>query len=134
MTSWFSSFLIFLTKWLIFRYDFVAYEPINNIGALLKRFWDLDFWLESPYLENSEIYTIATLTGHACLAVGDYTAIVPNGPYRKEKLHLALQEAGEIIGDQFDCSTLRRGDYEFHMGKDEQSDVLQVTFYWIGIN
>ena len=80
------------------------------------------------HMENSEIYTIATLTGHACLAVGDYTAIVPNGPYRKEKLHLALQEAGEIIGDQFDCSTLRREDYEFHMGKDEQSDVLQVTF------
>ena len=27
---------------------FVAYEPINDIGALLKRFWYLDFWLESP--------------------------------------------------------------------------------------
>ena len=63
--------------------------------------------------------------------MGDYTAIVPNGPYRKEKLHLALQEAGEIIGDQFDCSTLRRDDYEFHMGKDEQSDVLQVGYVQI---
>jgi len=81
----------------------------------------------SENFPNPEIYTIATLTGHACLAVGDYTAIVPNGPYRKEKLHLALQEAGEIIGDQFDCSTLRREDYEFHMGKDEQSDVLQCN-------
>lgn len=76
-----------------------------------------------------EIYTIATLTGHACLAVGDYTATVANGPYRKAKLDFKLQEAGEIIGDQFDVSTLRREDYEFHMGKDEQSDVLQVFLF-----
>jgi len=78
-------------------------------------------------LPNPEIYTIATLTGHACLAVGDYTAICPNGPYRKEKLDWKLQAAGEIIGDQFDVSTIRREDYEFHMGKDEQSDVLQCN-------
>merc|ERR1711953_1357272 len=78
-------------------------------------------------LSDPEIYTIATLTGHACLAVGDYTAIVPNGPYRRENLHLKLQEAGEQIGDQFDCSTLRREDYLFHKGKDEQSDVLQCN-------
>merc|ERR1719443_1411303 len=37
-------------------------------------------------LVDPVIYTIATLTGHACLAVGDYTAIVPNGPYRRENL------------------------------------------------
>jgi len=78
-------------------------------------------------LVDPEIYTIATLTGHACLAVGDYTAIVPNGPYRRENLHLKLQEAGEKIGDQFDCSTLRREDYLFHKGQDEQSDVLQCN-------
>ena len=45
--------MIFLTKWLIFDMTlmelFVASEPTNNIGALLKCFWDLDFWLESPY-------------------------------------------------------------------------------------
>jgi len=78
-------------------------------------------------LPNPEIYTIATLTGHACLAVGDYTAVVANGPYRRAKLDLKLQEAGEIVGDQFDVGTIRREDYEFHMGKDEQSDVLQCN-------
>ena len=66
------------------------------------------------------------MTGHACLAVGDYTAVVANGPFRRAKLDLKLQEAGEIVGDQFDVGTIRREDYEFHMGKDEQSDVLQV--------
>lgn len=86
-------------------------------------------WLDMLYLCFLEIYTIATLTGHACLAVGDYTATVANGPYRKAKLDFKLQEAGEIIGDQFDVSTLRREDYEFHMGKDEQSDVLQVFLF-----
>ena len=32
---------------------FVAYEPINIISALLKRFWDLDFWPESPYFQGN---------------------------------------------------------------------------------
>jgi len=76
-------------------------------------------------LPDPEIYTIATLTGHVCIAYGTYTAIVPNGPYRDANLHHRLQENGEIIGDPFDVSSLRREDYEFHMGKDEQSDVLQ---------
>lgn len=78
-------------------------------------------------LPDPEIYTIATLTGHACLAVGDYTAIVPNGPYSRAGLHHKLQAKGELIGDQFDVSTLRREDYLFHMGKDEQSDILQCN-------
>ena len=66
------------------------------------------------------------MTGHACIAFGTYTGIVANGPYRKAKLDFKLAEMGELIGDQFDVSTLRREDYEFHMGKDEQSDILQV--------
>ena len=60
LTSWFSSFLIFLTKWLIFRYGpngtFRCLSTNNTIGAFLKRFWDLDFWLESPYSRTLNIY------------------------------------------------------------------------------
>merc|ERR1711892_629062 len=78
-------------------------------------------------LPNPEIYTIATLTGHVCVAYGNYTAIVPNGPYKAAGLHHKLQENGELIGDPFDVSSLRREDYQFHMGKDEQSDILQCN-------
>ena len=79
-------------------------------------------------MPDPEIYTIATLTGHACIAFGTYSGIVANGPYHKAKLDLKLAEMGEMIGDQFDVSTLRREDYLFHMGKDEQSDILQVEY------
>ena len=41
---------------------------------------------------------------------------------------------GELIGDQFDVSTLRREDYEFHMGKDEQSDILQVNHFYLNLS
>ena len=66
-----------------------------------------------------------------CVAYGNYTAIVPNGPFRQAGLHHKLQENGEIIGDPFDVSSLRREDYQFHMGKDEQSDILQVQTVFI---
>ena len=77
---------------------------------------------------DPEFYTIATLTGHACLAYGTYSGIVANGPYNRAKLDRKLQESGEMVGDQFDVGTLRREDFEYHMGKDEQTDVLQVLF------
>ena len=74
------------------------------------------------------------MTGHACIAFGTYSGIVANGPYRKAKLDFKLAEMGELIGDQFDVSTLRREDYEFHMGKDEQSDILQVNNFHLPPN
>lgn len=33
--------------------------------------------------------------------------------------------AGEVLGDMFEVSTIRREDYEFHKGKSEYEDVLQ---------
>lgn len=75
---------------------------------------------------DPEFYTIATLTGHAKLAYGSYSGIVANGPYHRAKLDRKLQESGETVGDQFDVGTLRREDFEYHIGKDEQTDVLQA--------
>ena len=53
LSSWFSIFWFFWPNDSFFDMAlmefFVAYEPINNIGALLKCFWDLDFWPDSPY-------------------------------------------------------------------------------------
>ena len=51
--------------------------------------------------------TIATLTGHAVLAVGPYSAIMDNGPARAENVAGAVQAAGDKVGDMFEISTVR---------------------------
>lgn len=35
--------------------------------------------------------------------------------------------AGEVLGDVFEVSRIRREDYEFHKGKSEYEDILQCN-------
>lgn len=35
--------------------------------------------------------------------------------------------AGEVLGDVFEVSTIRREDYNFHKGKSEYEDILQCN-------
>merc|ERR1711908_174027 len=49
--------------------------------------------------------TMATLTGHAVLAVGDYSTIMDNGPARAAGTAPKVQAAGEDIGDMFEITT-----------------------------
>ncbi|XP_062912903.1 putative aminopeptidase W07G4.4 [Mobula hypostoma] len=75
-----------------------------------------------------ELFTIATLTGHAIRAVGcNYSIIMDNGPARWAKTAQEIQEAGDEVGDPFEISTIRRDDYEFHKGKSEYEDILQCN-------
>ena len=77
---------------------------------------------------NPHLMTLATLTGHAVLAVGKYTAIMDNGPARKEKLAQKIQETGERFGDPFEISTMRKDDFDFIKDKcGEFVDVLQCN-------
>ncbi|XP_054154214.1 putative aminopeptidase W07G4.4 isoform X2 [Oppia nitens] len=79
-------------------------------------------------LVNPSIFTIATLTGHCCLAVGDnYSIIMDNGPARQLRTAETVQSAGHEIGDPFEISTIRREDYEFNIGKSEYEDILQCN-------
>ncbi|XP_029658475.1 putative aminopeptidase W07G4.4 isoform X1 [Octopus sinensis] len=79
-------------------------------------------------VKNAHIFTIATLTGHAVLAMGpDYTAVMDNGPAKKKKMSQTLQDVGHSIGDLFEISNIRREDYSFHAGKSEYEDVLQCN-------
>lgn len=79
-------------------------------------------------LPNPHLYTIATLTGHACLAVGEgYSICVDNGPARAEAHSYRLKENSEIVGDPFEISTLRREDFAFHSGQVYGEDVLQCN-------
>lgn len=75
---------------------------------------------------NPHLMTIATLTGHAVLAVGEgYSIAMDNGPAHKDDEARKLHECGEKIGDPVEVSIIRREDFEFHKGKGEGDDVLQ---------
>lgn len=71
-----------------------------------------------------ELYTVATLTGHAALAKGPYSALVPNGHARRQKLPDALFEAGETYGDPTEISWSRREDFDFVKGHTLCDDLL----------
>ncbi len=73
---------------------------------------------------NPHIMTIATLTGHAVLAVGPYTAVMDNGVAKKEQFALKLQSTGETYGDMFEVSTVRKEDFEFI--KDKSGAFVEV--------
>jgi len=77
---------------------------------------------------NPHLMTFATLTGHAVVAMGPYTALVDNGPARAAGFSRAMFETGEECGDQFEISSLRRDDYEkVWDGSKEFVDVLQCN-------
>ncbi|PVD31088.1 hypothetical protein C0Q70_10366 [Pomacea canaliculata] len=78
--------------------------------------------------KNPELFTIATLTGHAIRAVGpNYTIILNNGPAKKISVACKLQEAGDLFADPFEISTIRKEDYDFHKGPSEYEDILQCN-------
>ncbi|XP_074641735.1 putative aminopeptidase W07G4.4 [Tubulanus polymorphus] len=77
---------------------------------------------------NPHLFTIATLTGHAVLAMGpSYSIIMDNGPARKLGTAYSVQNAGDVMGDPFEISTVRREDYEAAKGPSEYEDVLQCN-------
>merc|ERR1711872_1163652 len=77
---------------------------------------------------DPQLFTIATLTGHACIAVGDYSAVMDNGPARQAGVAVSLQKAGSKVGDMLEVSTIRREDWEFNMDKSgEFVSILQCN-------
>ncbi|ODM98223.1 putative aminopeptidase W07G4.4 [Orchesella cincta] len=86
-------------------------------------------WAKEDALKykNTHLMTIATLTGHAVLALGPYTAVVDNGPARKENFSLKIQRVGEGIGDMMDISSLRREDLKFIKSTGVGEDLLQCN-------
>jgi len=77
---------------------------------------------------DPQLMTIATLTGHACLAVGGYSIIMDNGPAKAAGTAIKVQQAGENIGDMFEISTIRREDWDFIQDKSgEFVSVLQCN-------
>lgn len=76
---------------------------------------------------NPTLFSIATLTGHAALSYGPYSAILENGPARACGLGDAIERAGEAFGDPFERSRLRPEDYAFIVGRSIAEDVLSCN-------
>lgn len=82
----------------------------------------------SENIQNPEMFTVATLTGHCCMAVGfNYSIILDNGPAREKQTAQLLTQAGDQVGDLFETSTIRSEDYKFNIGKSEYEDILQCN-------
>ncbi|XP_022783674.1 putative aminopeptidase W07G4.4 [Stylophora pistillata] len=76
----------------------------------------------------THIVTIATLTGHARIAVGPaYSIVIDNGPAARTKFAQNIQKAGHDMGDPFEISTVRREDYDFVKAHSEYAEVLQCN-------
>lgn len=77
-------------------------------------------------LPNVQMFTMATLTGHAVRSVGPYVATMDNGPARATRHSFRLQDAGHVYGDPLEVSTMRREDFEALECKTSRADILQL--------
>ena len=50
-----------------------------------------------------------------------------NGPGRSNKVDAEMQNSGELIGDPYEISRIRKEDYDNHKGKSEYEDLTQVS-------
>ncbi|XP_068896981.1 putative aminopeptidase W07G4.4 [Tenebrio molitor] len=75
---------------------------------------------------NPHLFTVATLTGHAYLAVGEgYSIVMDNGPAYKAGNSGRLQLGGDAVGDAFEVSRIRAEDFEMHRGAAVGDDIKQ---------
>jgi len=79
-------------------------------------------------MPDPHLFTIATLTGHAHLAVGvGYSIVMDNGPARDQGHGNELKKNGDLIGDPFEISTIQREDFSAHQSKILGEDVIQAN-------
>ncbi len=75
---------------------------------------------------SSSLFTVATLTGHACNTVGvGYSICMDNGPAKSKGLASKLFNSGHLYGDPCEVSNLRREDFSFVKAKESECDVYQ---------
>ncbi len=95
---------------------------INNFNFLLK------MKQRALTMPDPHLFTIATLTGHAHLAVGNgYSIVMDNGPAREQGHGNELKRNGDLIGDPFEISTIQREDFNAHQSKIIGEDVIQAN-------
>jgi leucyl aminopeptidase len=90
---------------------------------------DLLSHLRKDALEAAQpvLFSVATLTGHAGRAVGQYGLAVENAPARRAGIARALAEQGELWGDPFEVTRSRREDFAFVRARSRADDVLSCN-------
>lgn len=76
---------------------------------------------------NPQMFSIATLTGHAARSIGPYTALVENGPARRDGLSQKMVYNGDLWADPCEISRSRREDWSFIAPKTKADDVLSCN-------
>ncbi|KAI8365187.1 uncharacterized protein BYT42DRAFT_505763 [Radiomyces spectabilis] len=75
----------------------------------------------------SLLFTVATLTGHALRAYDCYGITLDNGFARKNKVSKRIHDAGHILADPFEISTMRREDVAVVQPGRSSEDVVQAN-------
>ncbi|MFC4701681.1 M17 family metallopeptidase [Glaciecola siphonariae] len=73
---------------------------------------------------SPQLFSFATLTGHAAVAFGPYTALMENKPALLENVSQNIIEAGHLWSDPSEQSLVRREDYDFIKPRTKADDVL----------
>ena len=73
------------------------------------------------------LMSIATLTGHAVRAAGPYAIALDNGPARAQGIADELGRLGDLWGDPFEISRLRREDWDFVAPRSRADEVLSCN-------
>lgn len=82
---------------------------------------------EAAGAPSPTLISLATLTGHAALAHGPYSALVGNGAARQARIAETMEVFGDAWGDPCAPSRLRPEDYAFIVGKSAAEDVLSCN-------
>lgn len=64
---------------------------------------------------------------HVIRAYGPYPACMDNGPARLNQTSLKLAAAGELYGEPWEISTIRREDYDMIKSTSSREDVVQCN-------
>ncbi|KAI8066591.1 hypothetical protein BC940DRAFT_320008 [Gongronella butleri] len=73
------------------------------------------------------LFTVATLTGHALKAYGGYGITMDNGVARRARVSRRIYDAGHVLADPFEISTLRREDVAVVQPGRSSEDVIQAN-------
>ncbi|MCO7225389.1 leucyl aminopeptidase family protein [Pleionea sp. CnH1-48] len=73
---------------------------------------------------NPQLFTVATLTGHAALAAGPYTILIENEQARSQHLAAQLSTQGDQWGDCIEISRPRREDWHTVRPRSKADDIL----------
>lgn len=82
---------------------------------------------EALAAKNPILFTIATLTGHSYRAYGSYPIAIENGVAAKMKLVRVMEKNGDLWGEPFEHSMVRREDYAFIAPRSAAEDVVSCN-------